>query len=116
MEPTSANHRTMPNNKLNIIIRDNKQETCMLIDTAISGDRNLIKKEAEKFFKYQDLILKIQRSWNAKSKVIQVIIGMTGTISKSLRQYLINITGNHENKEVQKQPLGTAHILQKVPI
>jgi len=30
-----------------IIIRDNKKGTCMVIDVAISGDRNVIKKEAE---------------------------------------------------------------------
>ena len=39
--------RTMPNNKPDIIIRDNEKGTCMLIDVAISGERNLIKKEAE---------------------------------------------------------------------
>ena len=39
---------TIPNNKPDIIIRDNEAETCMLIDAAISGDRNVIKKEAEK--------------------------------------------------------------------
>jgi hypothetical protein len=32
--------KTIPNNKPDIIIRDNKKETCMLIDVAISGDRN----------------------------------------------------------------------------
>ena len=31
--------------------------------------------------------------WNEKAKVIPVIIGATGTISKSLRQYLSNIPG-----------------------
>ena len=29
--------RTIPNNKLDIIIRDNEKRTCMLIDVAISG-------------------------------------------------------------------------------
>jgi hypothetical protein len=38
--------RTIPNNKLDIIIRDNERGTCMLIDVAISRDRNVIKKEA----------------------------------------------------------------------
>jgi hypothetical protein len=38
--------RTILNNKTDIIIRDNEKETCMLIDVAISGDRNAIKKEA----------------------------------------------------------------------
>jgi len=45
--------RTIPNNKPDIIIRDNEKGTCMLIDIAISGDRNVIKKEAEKILKYK---------------------------------------------------------------
>ena len=40
--------RTIPNSKLDIIICNNKQGTWMLIDAAIPGDRNVIKKEAEK--------------------------------------------------------------------
>jgi len=47
--------------------------------------------------------------------VIPVIIGATGTISKSFRKYVSNIAGNHEVKELQKTAiLGTAHILRKV--
>jgi len=34
--------------------------------------------------------------------VIPVVIGATGTISKSLRRYLSNIAGKHEIKELQK--------------
>jgi hypothetical protein len=87
----------------------------MLIDVAISGDRNVIKKEAEKVLKYKDLTIEIQRMWNAKTKVIPVIIGTTCTISKSFRKYMSNITGNHEVKELQETAiLGTAHILREV--
>jgi len=85
LEPTIANHITIPNNKPGIIIRDNKQEKCMSIDVAIPGDRNVIKKETEKILKYQDLIMEIRRMWDVKSKVIPVITGVIGTISKSLR-------------------------------
>jgi hypothetical protein len=47
--------------------------------------------------------------------VIPAIIGVTGTISKSLKKYMSNITGNHEVKELQKTAiLDTAHILRKV--
>ena len=46
--------RTIPNNRSDII-RDNEKGTCMLIDAAISGDRNVIKKEAEKILKYKDV-------------------------------------------------------------
>jgi hypothetical protein len=87
----------------------------MLIDAAISEDRNVIKEEAEKTLKYKDLTTEIQRMWNAKTKVIPVIIGATGTISKTFRKYVSNIPGKHEVKELQKTAiLGTAHILRKV--
>ena len=86
----------------------------MLIDAAISGDINVIKKEAEKILKYKDLTLEIQRMWKVKTRVIPVIIGATGTVSKSFRKYISNILGNHEVKELQKTAiLGTAHILRK---
>jgi len=108
-------NRTIPNNKPDIIIRDNEKGTCMLIDVAISGDGNVIKKEAEKILKYKNLTIEIQRMWNVKTKVIPAIIGATGTISKSFRKYVSNIPGKHEVKEIQKTAiLGTAHILRKV--
>jgi hypothetical protein len=68
----------------------------MLIDIAISGDRNVNKKEAEKILKYKDPITEIQRMWNVKTKVIPVITGATGTISKSFRKYVSDIPpGKH---------------------
>jgi len=87
----------------------------MLIDVAMSGDRNVIKKEAEKILKYKDLTIEIQHMWNVKTKVIPVITGATWTISKSFRKYVSNIPGKYEVKELQKTAiLGTAHILRKV--
>ena len=75
--------RTIPNNKLDIIICDNEKGTCMLIDVAISEDRNVIKKEAEKILKYKEFTIEIQCMWNVKTKEIPIIIGATGIISKS---------------------------------
>jgi hypothetical protein len=47
--------------------------------------------------------------------VIPVIIETTGTISKSFRQYLSNVPGKQEIKELQKAAiLGTAHVPRKV--
>ena len=75
----------------------------------------MIKKEAEKILKYKDLTIEIQRMWNVKTRVIPVIIGVTGTISKSFRKYVSDIPGNHDVKELQKTAtLGTAHIFRKV--
>ena len=64
----------------------------MLIDVVIPGDRSVIKNEAEKILKYKDLTIEIQRMWNVKTKVIPVIIGVPGTISKSSRKYMSNNT------------------------
>ena len=87
----------------------------MLIDVAISGNRNVVKKESENSLKHENLTNEIQRMWNVKTRVISVIIGATGTISKLFRKYVSNITGNHEVKELQKTAtFGTAHILRKV--
>ena len=115
MEPIIQTDRTIPNNKPDIIIRDNEKGTCMSIHAAISGDRNVIKKGAEKILNYKELTIEIQRMLNAKTKVIPVIIGATGTISKSFRKYVSNIPGKHEVNELQKTAiLDTAHILRKV--
>jgi hypothetical protein len=53
--------------------------------------------------------------WNVKTRVIPVIIGATGTISRSFRNYVNTIPGNHEVRELQKTAiLGTPHILRKM--
>ena len=60
--------RNIPNNKPDILIRDNEKGTCILIDIVVSGDRNVIKKETEKILKYKDLTIEIQRMFNVKTK------------------------------------------------
>jgi hypothetical protein len=69
--------RTAYNNKRDIIIHDNEEGTCVLMDGAISGDRNVIKKEAKEVLKYKSCTIERQCIWNVKAKVIPVIIGET---------------------------------------
>jgi len=100
----------MPSQKNIIII-------IIIISVENSGDRNVMKKEAEKILKYsyKDLTIEIQGMWNVKEKMVPVIIRATGTISKTFRKYVSNIPGKHEVREQQKTAiLGTAHILRKV--
>ena len=82
------------------------------INTLYKGDDDdddVIKNEAEKILKYKDLTIEIQCTWKVKTRVIPVIIGATGTISKSFRKYISNIPGNHEAKERRKQPHWALH-------
>ena len=46
--------------------------------------------------KYKDLKTEIQHMWTVTTKVIPVITGATGTISKSFRKYLNNVPGKHD--------------------
>ena len=87
----------------------------MSVDVAIPVNRNVIKTEAENILKYKDFTTEIQRMCNVKAKGIPVIIGATGTVSESLRQYLSNVQGKHGNKVLQTAAiLCTAHRLWEV--
>jgi hypothetical protein len=87
----------------------------MLLDVAFPGDRNVIKEQTEKILKYKNPIIEKQRMWNVKAKVIRVITGATGTVSKSLRQWLSNRPGENKIKELQiTATLGTAHLQPKI--
>jgi hypothetical protein len=87
----------------------------MSIDVAIPGYRNVIKRETEKILKYKHLTIEIQHMWNVQAEVVPVVTMATGTISRSLRQYLSYIPRKHENKELPKTAiLGTAHRLREV--
>ena len=58
-----------------------------------NNNNNNNNNEAEKTLKYKDITIEIQRMWNVKTKVIPVITGATGTISKSFRKYVSYIPG-----------------------
>jgi len=62
------------------------------------------KKEAEKILEYKDITTEMQCIWNVNARVIPVIIGTAGAISKSFRKYVSNIPGNHDVKNYRKQP------------
>jgi len=78
--------RTITNNKPDSIVRDSEKGTCVSINVANSGDRNVIKKGVKKVLRYKNITLEVIRMRNLKTKVIPVIAGATATISKPLRQ------------------------------
>jgi hypothetical protein len=47
--------------------------------------------------------------WNVKTRVIPIIIGATGTVSKSLRKYVSDIPENHDVKGLQKTAILDMH-------
>ena len=52
---------------------------------------------------------------NVKTKVIPVIIGATGIVTRSLKKNLETVPGKHSIDSLQKTAiLGTSHIIRKV--
>ena len=52
--------REVTANRPYIIIKNKKEKTCILIDTAIFADRNVVQKEEEEKLKYKSLCVEIQ--------------------------------------------------------
>jgi len=77
--------REVTANRPDIIIKNKKEKTRTLIDLAIPTVRNVGQRETEKNLKYKSLCIEIQRMWNLKCRIIPVIIGGTGTVTRSLR-------------------------------
>ena len=98
---------TISTAKPDVIIHDNEEGTCMLVDVEIQGDRNVLKKEAGKFLNYKELTIEIQSMCTVKTKVIPVILAETEAIPKAFRKYLNNLhlPGRHDIKELQKRSM-----------
>ena len=101
-------------NRPDIVVKNKKEKTCLLIDMSIPTERNTSLKTTEKLSKYKDLEIEIQKMWGMKTTTIPVVIGALGLIKKGMEKYVKQIPGNIKVHEIQKIALlGTAHILRR---
>ena len=106
--------REIKANRPDIVVKNKKEKTCLLIDMSIPTERNTSLKTTEKLSKYKDLEIEIQRMWGMKTTTIPVVIGALGLIKKGMEKYVKQIPGNIRVQEIQKIALlGTAHILRR---
>jgi len=112
---TTITDREVTASRPDIIIKNKNEKRCTLIDVAIPADRNVVQKEAEKKLKYKSLCTETQRLSNLKCTIVPVIIGANGIVTRSLKNNLETIPGNHSTDSLQKTAiLGTSHIIRKV--
>ena len=78
---------------------------CHLIDIAVPGDSRVEVKENEKVQKYQDLARELRTLWQVKVKVVPVVVGALGTISKALEKHLKEIGTSVRVELLQKAAL-----------
>ena len=101
--------------RLDLVAVDKKERSCKIIDYAVSGDSRIEEKEKDKTEKYQDLGREIQKIWNAKVKIITLVVGSLGAMPKQFGNRLKQICITAGTAQVQKTVLlGTARILRKV--
>ena len=83
---TIQTDREIHHRRPDIVIQKKKAKETIIVDIAVPGDSNILQKETEKCEKYQDLVREIQRIW--KSKVVPVVVGALGSVSKKLAGHL----------------------------
>ena len=98
-----------------IVVVDKCEKRVTLIDMAVPADKNILEKEKEKVIKYQDLKMELKRLWKMKVKVIPVVIGALGSVSKNLKKWLKELDMEElDCSALQKAALlGTAKILRR---
>ena len=70
------------------------EKTCHIIDVAIPGDERVSVKETEKTEKYHELQRELERLWKFKAKVVPIILGALGTVTRNFNSYLKEIGVN----------------------
>lgn len=112
---TIQTDREIHHRRPDIVIQKKKAKETIIVDIAVPGDSNILQKETEKCEKYQDLAREIQRIWKSRTKVVPVVVGALGSVSKKLAGHLEQLGIKNRTRTMQKSALlGSAHILRKV--
>ena len=107
--------RKIDANRPDIIIKDHREKTCIMLDVSVPADKNISLEEFQKLSKYKNLESEVTKMWKLKTKTIPVVIGALGMIKKGTQNFIDQIPGKPSLQEMQKIVLTSiAHILRKV--
>ena len=98
-----------------LIIIHKKERICWIVDFSVPADHRVKLKECKKRDKYLDLARESKKMWNMKVKIICIVIGALGTVTKGLVQGLedLEITGRIETVQTTAS-LRSSRILKRV--
>ena len=90
-----------------LVVVDKKEKSCKITDFAVPGDSKIEEKEKDKIEKYQGLERELQKTWNVKVKIIPLVVGPLGAISKQvgnrLKQIGIRLVLQQEQHKFRRQ-------------
>ena len=98
-----------------MIIKDQEQNTCIIVDFAVSYDTRIELRAKEKIDKYRDLAIELKRLWKTKVTVVPIVFGSLGAIPKKIEKRLKDIGIDTNLADMQKTAiLNSARILRMV--
>ena len=81
-----------------IVLRNKKDKTCLLIDKTVPFDTNTSVKITEKLNKYTDLEIEVEQMWGLKTTTVPVVMGALSTIKKDMENYTNKIPEKNSRK------------------
>ena len=93
--------RTTAANRQDIMLKNKKDKTYLLINMTCTLDTNTSVKTTEKLTKYKDLEIEVERMWELIQSWCLCVVALC-TIKKDLENYSNKISGNINIDELQK--------------
>ena len=107
--------RTIQANYLGIVIKDKKNNICLLVNMSVSSDNYVAAKVFEKLSKYTDLENEVEKMWKLKANTIPELVVALGLIKTGRNIFIEKIPWSPSHQDIQKVVLNnTAHVLRKI--
>ena len=101
----------IPARRPDLIIINKKKRICKIVP----ADHKINLKECEKKDKYLDLARELKKLWNMNAKIVPIVIGAFGTMTKELLKGLEDLEVGGRVETIQMTALlRTARILRRV--
>ena len=98
-----------------LIIINKKIKICKIIGFAVPANHRIKLKECEKRDNYLDLARELKKLWNMKVKIMPIVIGAFGMVTKGLLKGLEDLEVGGRVETIQTTALlKTARILRRV--
>ena len=106
--------KQLEHNRPDVVVIDRAARKWLIVDFAVPWDKNVVTKEDEKMAKYSPLALEVRRVYGVETKVVPVVVGALGVVSKRLEGYLKvlgvpDVLGGLQTSAI----IGTTNILRK---
>ena len=105
----------IPARRPDLTIINKKKRACKIVDFAVPADRRIKLKECEKRDKYIYVARELKKLWNMQVKIIPIVIGAFGIVTKGLLKGLEELEVGGWGETIQTTALlRTARILRRV--